>query len=95
MAIREEDGVEVVPPQLVVCVPPVQQRSGINDCGVFAIAFKFAVHLLLGDKLEAAKFDQNQNEATSPDLSEGEKIFTFPKEAKVLVQISTFPLLGD
>ena len=50
----EEDGVEV-DPHLVVYVPPVQQQSGTNDCGAFAIAF--AVHLLLGDKLEAAEFD--------------------------------------
>ena len=58
LAIHEEDGVEVIPPQLVVHVPPVQQQSGINDCGVFAIAF--AVYLLLGDKLEEAEFDQSQ-----------------------------------
>ena len=53
----EEDG-EEVDPHLVVHVPPVQQQSGTTDCGAFAIAF--AVHLLLGDKLEAAEFDQSQ-----------------------------------
>lgn len=73
--IREEDGVEVVPPQLVVHVPPVQQQSGINDCGVFAIAF--AVHLLLGDKLEEAEFNQSQ-------MRQHQILFTCLKERRFL-----------
>ena len=54
LVICEEDGKEV-DPHLVVYVPTVQQQIGKDDCGAFAIAF--AVHLLLGDKLE---FDQSQ-----------------------------------
>ena len=49
---------EEVDPHLVVYVPPVQQQIGKDDCGAFAIAF--AVHLLLGEKLEEVEFDQSQ-----------------------------------
>ena len=51
----QEDG-EDVDPHLVVHVPPVQQQSGTNDCGVYAIAF--AVHAALGDNLKDIEFDQ-------------------------------------
>ena len=51
------DWVEV-DPHLEVFIPPVQQQSGLSDCGIFAIAF--AVHLLLGDRVEIVEFDQNQ-----------------------------------
>jgi len=57
LVIREEDG-EEVDPHLLVYVPPVQQQIGKDDCGAFAIAF--AVHLLLGEKLEEVEFDQSQ-----------------------------------
>ena len=57
LVINEEDG-EEVDPYLQVFIPPVQQQSGDNDCGVFAITF--AVHVLLGDKLETVEFDQSQ-----------------------------------
>ena len=45
----QEDG-EDVDPHLVVHVPPVQQQNGMNDCGVYAIAF--AMHAALGDTLK-------------------------------------------
>jgi len=56
LVIHEEDG--EVDPDLLVYVPPVQQQIGKDDCGAFAIAF--AVHLLLGEKLEEVEFDQSQ-----------------------------------
>ena len=37
---------------------PVQQQSGITDCGVFAVAF--AYHAAIGDELERIIFDQGQ-----------------------------------
>lgn len=55
LVISKEDGEEVAP-HLMVNVPPVQQQSGVNDCGVFAIAF--ALHKLLGDNLKDIEFDQ-------------------------------------
>ena len=48
LVINKDDG--EVAPHLMVNVPPVQQQSGVNDCGIFAIAF--ALHKLLGDNLE-------------------------------------------
>ena len=57
LVINEEDG-EEVDPYLQVFIPPVQQQSGDNDCGVFVIIF--AVHVLLGNKLETVEFDQSQ-----------------------------------
>ena len=45
--IREEDGEEVDP---LVYISPVQQQIVKDDCGAFGIAF--AVHVLLGYKLE-------------------------------------------
>ena len=37
---------------------PVQQQSGITDCGVFAVAF--AYHAAIGDDLKTITFDQGQ-----------------------------------
>ena len=37
---------------------PVQQQSGITDCGVFAVAF--AYHAAIGDELKRIIFDQGQ-----------------------------------
>ena len=39
-------------------VPPVQQQSGIVDCGVFAIAF--AVHAALGENVGEIEFQQEE-----------------------------------
>ena len=47
--------VDSVPPHLMVHVPPVQHRSGMNDCATFAIAFA------VFGSLTKAKY-----EATSP-----------------------------
>ena len=41
---------------LQVEVVPVQQQEGVNDCGLFAIAF--AMEECLGRKSESAEFDQ-------------------------------------
>ena len=44
---------------------------------------------------QTLKAQRQPNEATSPDLSKGEKIFSFPKEAEVWVQGSSLPVQGD
>ena len=36
----------------------IQQQSGGNDCGIFAITF--ALHSLLGETLETVQFDQSK-----------------------------------
>lgn len=54
---KEEDG-EDIDPVLDVRVPAVQQQSGVNDCGIFAIVF--ALHAILRDDLETISFDQDK-----------------------------------
>ena len=46
---------EDVDPHFVVRVPPLQQQNGMNDCGVYAIAF--ALHAALGDTLNDIEFN--------------------------------------
>jgi len=41
---------------LNVHIPPVQQQSGLADCGIFAIAF--ALHPVLGHRVPDLEFDQ-------------------------------------
>ena len=43
---------------LRVNFPPVQQQSGYDDCGVFAISF--AVHRALEENVSSLKIDQKQ-----------------------------------
>ena len=43
---------------LYIHVPPVQQQSGIVDCGVFVIAF--AVHAALGENVGEIEFQQEE-----------------------------------
>ena len=84
----EEDG-EEVDPHLVVHVPPVQQQSGTTDCGPFAIAF--AVHLLLGDKLQSAEFDQSQMRQHLLVCLKERKFSAFPKKQKCGYRARHFP----
>ena len=81
LVISKDDGEEVAS-HLMVNVPPVQQQGGVNDCGVFAIAF--ALHKLLGDNLENIEFDQCQMR-DHPRLSKEKKKFTFSDQTKVWV----------
>ena len=68
LVIDEEDGEEV------------QQQSGENDCGVFAIAF--ALHVLLGDKLETVEFDQSQMKQHLLKCLKDRKFSPFPTKQK-------------
>lgn len=58
LIVREDREVD---PHLTVHIPPVQQQQGVDNCGIFAIAF--ALHALLGDKMEETEFDQHQMRA--------------------------------
>ena len=57
LIVKEEDG-EEVDPHIKVYVPAIQQQTGDNDCGVFAVAYAF--HALLGDNIETLEFDQSK-----------------------------------
>ena len=54
----DEEGDELYPPMIVVHTPHIQQQTGSNDCGLFAIAF--ALHTALGHDLETVLFTQSE-----------------------------------
>ena len=47
-------------PMLIVAIPSVQQQKGIDDCGLFAIAIAFALHLALGHDVAKIVFAQSE-----------------------------------
>ena len=79
LVIHEIDG-EEVDSHLEVFIPPVQQQSGLSDCGIFAIAF--AVHLLLGDRVEIVEFDQSQMRQHLLKCLKDRKFSPFPTKKK-------------
>lgn len=61
---------------LSVVVPNVQQQFGVNDCGLFAIAF--AVHAALGQNVENLEFDQAQMRDHLMKCFSRKRMFPFP-----------------
>ena len=59
---------------------PIQQQSGLSDCGIFAIAF--AVHLLLDDRVEIVEFDQSQMRQHLLKCLKDRKFSPFPTKKK-------------
>ena len=72
---KEEDG-EEVDAYLQVHIPPIQQQSGLADCGVFAIAF--ALHTALGHRVPDLEFDQAKMRSHLLKCLTKRKLLPFP-----------------
>ena len=62
---------------LYIHVPPVQQQSGIVDCGVFAIAF--AIHAALGENVGEIEFQQEEMRSHLSKCLWKKNVFSFSK----------------
>ena len=88
LIVQEEDGVEV-DPYLKIHVPAIQQQSGGNDCGIFAIAF--ALHSLLGETLETVEFDQSKMRGHLLECLKKKELVRFPTKQKLGFRSRHFP----
>ena len=88
LVVEKEDG-QAVDPHIKVYVPAIQQQIGDNDCGVFAVAF--ALHALLGDKIETIEFDQSKMRLHLLDCLKKKKLTRFPTKPKLSQRSRHFP----
>ena len=71
-----------------VDVNNVQQQVGVNDCGLFAIAF--AVHAALGESVDRLTFDRSQMRNHLIKCFTKKKILPFPTFKSVCLEIIFF-----
>ena len=88
LIVREEDG-EEVDAHLDVNIPPVQQQSGLADCGVFAIAF--ALHTALGHRVPHLEFQQGKMRSHLLKCLTNGRLLPFPTVEKLGFRRNHFP----
>jgi len=76
-------------PDLQVHIPPVQQQSGLADCGVFAIAF--ALHTALGHRVPDLEFNQAKVRSHLLKCLTNRQLLPFPTLEKHSFRNNHFP----
>ena len=69
--------------QLSAQVVRVQRQQGTTDCGLYAIAYMYALHVANGDDPAKLKFEQKKMRAHFLECLKIKKLVSFPVEKTI------------